>query len=219
MRERLNKTSKRLRIINPKSIGILFLILISILFTGCMSIHTAASKGNMPVVKSRLAWGTSPNKRTFWYYDTPLHSASAYGRTKVVKYLVDKGADVSAGNEVSETPLHYAALHGHTQVVEILLDNGAEINQRGANSQTALMDAVSNGQADMVKFLLLHGADVNARGMYGCTPLHIAAFRNDVETGRILLKHGANPNFKCNGQSVPDEFLKSIVYNNVAKRP
>jgi ankyrin repeat protein len=99
------------------------------------------------------------------------------------------------------------------------LDNGAEINQRGANGQTALADAVSNGQVDMVKFLLLHGADVNARGMYGCTPLHIAAFRNDVETGRILLKYGANPNLKCNGHPVSDEFLKSIVYNNVYKRP
>ena len=43
---------------------------------------------------------------------TPLHFAAGKGRKKVVKVLLDAGADVDAEIEGGLTPLHYAALGG-----------------------------------------------------------------------------------------------------------
>lgn len=219
----------------PRSAGvfaILSLVMASTLLTGCMSIHTAASAGNVGEVRKQLAWGVSPNTRTFWYLDTPLIVAAAYGRTEVVRLLLDKGADVNMGNEGSETPLHYAARHGHTTVMNILLEHGADVSQAGTgcgtplqwaarngqikgaelllaydadidqNEGAALRDAVGNQHAGMVRFLLEKGADVNAGGVYGCTALHTTADRDDVEIARLLLAHGADPRLECEGRTV-----------------
>ena len=113
------------------TIGLSLLILTSTVLTGCMSIHTAARMGNLGEVKKQLTWGVNPNKRTFWYLNTPLHGAAAYGRIRVVKLLLAKGADVNKGNEGGERPLHYAARHGHIKVMKILLENGANVSEKG----------------------------------------------------------------------------------------
>jgi ankyrin repeat protein len=140
------------------------LILLSTLFAGCMSIHTAAQAGNLGEVKKQLAWGVNPNSRTFWYLDTPLIVAAAYGRTEVVKLLLDKGADVNMGNEGSETALHYAARHGHTEVMKILLEHGADVSEAGTGCGTPLQWATQNGQVKAAELLLAHGADINQKG-------------------------------------------------------
>jgi ankyrin repeat protein len=56
--------------------------------------------------------------------DTPLHIAAARD-TKVVQFLIDRGAHVNIKNTQGETPLHIAAYHGKKENVKILLQNGA----------------------------------------------------------------------------------------------
>ena len=55
-------------------------------------------------------------------YDfTPLHEAEI-GNLDVVKYLVEKGADVNIPDENGWTPLHIAAKEGKLDVVKYLVE-------------------------------------------------------------------------------------------------
>ncbi|CAK9253192.1 unnamed protein product, partial [Sphagnum jensenii] len=58
--------------------------------------------------------------------DTPLHRAAEKGHLDVVKYLVEKGADVKAANKYGYTPLHWAASSGKLDIVKYLVEKGAD---------------------------------------------------------------------------------------------
>ncbi|KAH7124624.1 ankyrin repeat-containing domain protein, partial [Dactylonectria macrodidyma] len=52
---------------------------------------------------------------------TPLHRASQNGHVKVVKVLLEKGADVMVAGKDGWTPLHRASQNGHVEIVKALL--------------------------------------------------------------------------------------------------
>jgi len=47
---------------------------------------------------------------------------------KIMKYLIGKGADINARNNMGMTPLMHYSLRGNDRLVKILLDAGADIN-------------------------------------------------------------------------------------------
>lgn len=73
------------------------------------------------------------------YGRTPLHVAASADYSEMVRFLIDRGADVhvtSAGE--SQTPLHYAAKNEAVQCVKILLAFGADIDARDYKLRSAL---------------------------------------------------------------------------------
>ena len=70
-----------------------------------MSIHEAAAQGNIGIVRQHLAIqpGDYVNTRTpsDW---TPLHFAYAQGRSEIIRFLLDNGADYEAKNKLGQAP-------------------------------------------------------------------------------------------------------------------
>ncbi|EDW10446.1 myotrophin [Drosophila mojavensis] len=60
---------------------------------------------------------------------TPLHYAADFGQLKVLKYLVEIGADVNKLDKYGITPILAAIWEGHTDCVAFLLQHGA--NKQG----------------------------------------------------------------------------------------
>ena len=89
---------------------------------------------------------------------TALGGAARYGHTKIVKALIEAGADVNAVNGCGETALHWAAYGGHTEVARVLIEGGADVNVNGWRGVTALMWAARYGHAEIVKMLVEAGA-------------------------------------------------------------
>ncbi|OXU26427.1 myotrophin [Nasonia vitripennis] len=58
----------------------------------------------------------------------PLHYAADYGQCEVVRYLLDKGADINATDKHGITTLLAAIWEGHTSCVKLLLEKGAKPN-------------------------------------------------------------------------------------------
>jgi ankyrin repeat protein len=157
-----------------------------------ISIIKAAQEGNIEAVKQHLAAGADVNAKdeNEW---TPLNSAAVAGRNQIVKLLIEKGADLNAGN-----PLIAAAGHGHMEVIELLIANGADVNAK-ANDQLggmALHMTANLGHKKIVELLVAAGADVNAKMLHGMTPLHFAA--NNKGIAKFLIDKGADVNAKLN---------------------
>lgn len=59
---------------------------------------------------------------------TPLHVAAHSGNSKVVKMLIDAGADVRAVDDEGLTPLHWATETGNLKILKLLIDSGSDVN-------------------------------------------------------------------------------------------
>jgi len=130
---------------------------------------------------------------------TALMKASGNGHEKVVKLLLDKGADVNLQSKYAETALMKASGNGHEKVVKVLLAKGAEVDQgEGTSDGTALSQAFEEGHEEVVKLLLAKGADANLRDVIGRTILMRALSSEDVNEKmvKVLLAGGADANLR-----------------------
>jgi ankyrin repeat protein len=91
-----------------------------------------------------------------------LLMAAESGQQKVLRLLLEKGADVNAIDEWCNTPLTWAASRGDEMMVQLLLEKGADIEAKSYDG-TALHAAAHEGHAAVVGLLLEKGADINEK--------------------------------------------------------
>src|SRR5712692_5555949 len=87
----------------------------------------------------------------------PLFIAAGEGRSDVVRYLLDEGADVNAREQLGDTALTEAAYYGRFDVAKELLFRGADVNAIG-DEGTALDIATNKKYSDIADLLKHHGA-------------------------------------------------------------
>ena len=81
-----------------------------------------------------------------------LYIASRFGQTSVVKWLLDKDANINAQlPDKLSTPLHGAAFHSHLSTVELLLSRGADISIKNQYGATALDEAQTDGMKKLLQ--------------------------------------------------------------------
>jgi len=111
----------------------------------------AARKGDIPAIKAFLDKGVNVNSKTR-YGATALPYACDKGHVELVRFLIDRGADVNMKDTFyGEVPLGWALSHGNTEIVKLLLDKGA------AGVDRALMEGVDTGNIEIVKVALEKG--------------------------------------------------------------
>lgn len=137
---------------------------------------------------------------------TALMLASCYsnleGGEELVKYLLNKGADVTIKSSSGKTALHYSSEYSNThsteKTVKMLLDAGSDPNSQDNDEKwTPLHYACrysdTTSTEGTVKMLLDAGADVNIVNVNGYTPLYFAAkYSGKESTVKMLLDAGAN---------------------------
>jgi ankyrin repeat protein len=153
---------------------------------------------------------------------TPLHHAAAKNRPRMVRLLLDLGAEANAPDAVGMTALTTAAReHADPAIAAMLIAAGARLDFMGAlylerydaaeamlkeepsrigpdgRDTIALHLSVSRKNIGAVRWLIAHGVDVNAkRDVFDCnhTALHMTAESGAVDIARLLLDAGADPN-------------------------
>lgn len=111
---------------------------------------------------------------------TPLMFAAGYNTPEVVKFLIGKGADISANAKVQNlNALHIAALFNpKPDVVDVLLSAGMDIEAKTENGYTSMLLAASdNRNLEVVERLAVKGADKDAYDAKGRTALKIVEAR------------------------------------------
>ena len=186
-------------------------------------LHTAASHGDVELIKVLIAGGANVNSNVF---GSPLSRAAMYNHTEAAKVLITAGADFNIIGNFGNNPLNEAARGNHMEVAEFLLEAGIDVDltsgsygfftplhdarspefaklllDAGANpdaenkyKQTPLTLAASFGMIDIVKLMIAAGANVNHTSGYGYTPLNQAAERGEVEVATALIEAGADVN-------------------------
>lgn len=97
--------------------------------------------------------------------DEDLIYQSNFGDAKVVKELLEKGANPNAVSEDDWPAISLAAMRADAQaeeIVRILVNAGADLNVRDANGETPLMNAITTNNPKLVKYMIEHGADFRA---------------------------------------------------------
>ena len=116
---------------------------------------------------------------------------------RLVRLLLESGANVNVYDTSRNTPLHFAASAGNLDVARMLLELGAEVDSQNDERLTPLQRAsqgMREGHRDIVRVLLDHGAYCDARDKRGNTALHFAASEGQLDVARMLLERGADVN-------------------------
>ena len=98
---------------------------------------------------------------------TLLINAASYERLAVLKFLIEKGANINAVDNYGYTALHMASDHNDVKIASALLESGAEVNIRDMNGNTPL---IISSSFEMIKELMAYGADPDLRNNYNVSP-------------------------------------------------
>lgn len=92
---------------------------------------------------------------------TPLHVAAKYGRTDILRLLLDSGGFPNVKTyKTLLTPLHLACMHKRVQIIRELLKCGTcKIDEGDAEGNTPLYYATINNDLKAVEILITNGAD------------------------------------------------------------
>lgn len=125
---------------------------------------------------------------------TLLHWAAINNKTKIVEYLLNKGANVDAiGGDLKSTPLQWAVRQGHLSVVVLLIKRGADSNILDFEGCNALHLAAQFGHTALVAYLVAKGMDIDFPGTNGLTALMWSCYKvTQVDPTRLLLTLGAS---------------------------
>jgi ankyrin repeat protein len=130
-----------------------------------ISIHDAATEGNIEAVRQHLAAGTDVNAKLGGR--TSLHLAAYEGHKAIAALLISEGGNINAKSDVNGgTPLHAAAFGGRTEIVELLIANGADVNAKAVSGpkqgKTPLDAANETNHPEIADLLRKHGGKTGA---------------------------------------------------------
>ena len=126
---------------------------------------------NVEVVRHFLDSGISPNTPGTWGPNALYFPASI----EILTLLIERGADVTAVNELGNTPLHLLHPDLWPEGGEILIAHGVEVDARNKQKDTPLHYAAGRGDLKAIRLLLEQGADPTAKNDAGETPADFLA--------------------------------------------
>lgn len=174
---------------------------------GLSPLREAVGNLDVRVVPKLLAAGAKPDASAMWQAgwlnksaalqamltaggkpDDALSGAAQGGHAKLVKLLLERGADPKLKSESGSTALHAAALQGGPETVRLLLAAGADANAMDEDGETPLHRSLGgNCELETIQLLVKAGAKLNSPNKEGLTPVRYAGLHRRGEVYNYLL--------------------------------
>ena len=126
-------------------------------------LYWASKCGNEFCVKKILLQKNNTLNKKDKNFNTALVYAVQNGHTKIVKLLIEAGADLSIRYSLKQTILDHVANTGSSKITQLLIDHGADVNTQNMWGWTPLHVAYFKRRKNIVKILLANNADPNIR--------------------------------------------------------
>ena len=175
--------------------------------------------------KILLEHGAGINARSKSKYSALLVGAQYPGSTPVLRYLLDKGAELrlpkgSGSPMFNATALALAVMSGNADAIPLLLAKGDKLDDKflviGMFESPFPPQAILFDDTPTLSALLDAGASVEMPDGSGFTLLDDAVIANRVEVARLLIQRGANVNAVDKNGMTPLMYAASIDYGDSA---
>jgi ankyrin repeat protein len=182
------------------------------------ALFNAVGAGNISQANSLIVKGAHLNAKHPPCGLTPLLIAPDVSR-EMVRYLLEKGADVNAADREGITVLMRAVHSRDAENVKEVLNFLPKLEAKGTWNNTALTYAVVvQGNPEMVKALIGAGANLNAVRADGMTPLDIAKRRVmqalSLQDEEPALPHNSAASSQHAGFSMVHDASKASIVND-----
>jgi len=159
-------------------------------------LREAISRGSLPQVQKLVDAGASIEDPPGEGKYRPLARAVHENETEILRYLLQKGADVNGDNSgvSTYTVLTRALSLKNRAMAALLIEAGARFDTPEHDGKLPVHQAAELGFGDILQLLAEKGADINARNRQGNTPLHIVAQAGHANIAKLLMEHGADVN-------------------------
>lgn len=153
--------------------------------THITNIHEATLSGDFELFKKYFKNTDELNSAGM----TALHYAAKYGRLDILKFLIEKGANVNiTGHKYAISPLMLAVRCNQTEAALTLIKAGADVNHI-FEGKSVLMIAARNGNTELVNALINHKANTHYQ-FEGVSYQFFAAESGSLELMKYLYKIG-----------------------------
>jgi ankyrin repeat protein len=145
-----------------------------------------------PVIRALLERGADPNVRDEGDNAMPLHFAAEDQNPRIIRLLVDHGADTIGTGDTHELEVIgwsccWDYREANKEIVDYLLAHGAKHQ---------IFSAVTMGEADVVRSLVAENRELLVRRMDRTnkrrTPLHQAVVKRQLQSVAVLIELGAD---------------------------
>ncbi|XP_062591289.1 uncharacterized protein LOC134252782 [Saccostrea cucullata] len=139
----------------------------------------AVDKGHTKMIEILISQGASVNCRASLAANneddgaTPLIKAAKNRNHVVQKILLQKGADITARDELGLSAIHYTAEPGDTETLKLLLAYQSPIDARDVEGCTPLHYAADRNNLAATEILIFCGADAYSKNKKGVCPYSI----------------------------------------------
>ena len=141
---------------------------------------------------------------------TPLMFAVFKNNSRIVKELIDKGANVRAKDNEGNSVFLYACGFGDGNIIRMLLQKDKTlVNDKTPNGNlNGLHYAAAFNNLNTINFLIKNvDMNINERDSNGCTALYYAAYYAKKDAYNLLIKLGANKDIGDNYGVTPEYIL------------
>jgi ankyrin repeat protein len=157
-------------------------------------LRIASCSGLESETQMALRNGADPNMRCGDEGVPVLHLASRSNNPKVVRLLLEAGAQIDALDPNGSSALCQCAELGHWGAANVLVEEGADAYLADAMGRNPLHHAAINGAQFMAAPLIRAGSEIDLRDRSGVSPIVYSAQRGHARMFRALLRMGAEPN-------------------------
>ncbi|KAK3591754.1 hypothetical protein CHS0354_019526 [Potamilus streckersoni] len=120
---------------------------------------------------------------------TPAHYAAGAGKTAVLSYLIDMGAEPWCRTSDEKTLLHIACIRGKLEITKYLVETYPKmLHEVDNDKRTPAHYAASAGNVAVLRYLIDSGTDPRCRISNKETLLHIACIHGRIEITKYLVE-------------------------------